>query len=194
MALVPVVIEKESNGERSWDLYSRLLKDRIIMVQGPIEPAMSNIVKAELLFLESEDPAAEITMYIDSPGGQVSTGMGIVDTMDYIKPDVRTVCCGLAASMGSVLLMCGTKGKRMALPHSEIMIHQPSSGTQGKVSDMERAFEQSKRIKSMMEALYVLRTGQSAKKIAAALDRDYYMTPEEALAFGLIDEIIKRRA
>ena len=176
MALVPVVIEKESNGERSWDLYSRLLKDRIIMVQGPIEPAMANIVKAELLFLESEDPEAEITMYIDSPGGQVSTGMGIVDTMDYIKPDVRTVCCGLAASMGSVLLMCGTKGKRMALPHSE------------------RAFEQSKRIKSMMEALYVLRTGQSAKKIAAALDRDYYMTPEEALAFGLIDEIIKRRA
>lgn len=192
-SLVPMVLEREGNGERAMDLYSRLLKERIIYVQGPVEPAMANIIKGELLYLESEDPDADITMYIDSPGGEVATGMGIFDTMQYIKPDICTVCCGMAASMGSVILMGGTKGKRFALPHSEIMIHQPSAGTEGKVSDMERAFKQSLRIKDMMHNLYVKHTGQDLKTVKEALDRDYWMTPEEAIEFGLIDKIITNR-
>lgn len=192
-SLVPMVLEREGNGERAMDLYSRLLKERIIYVQGPVEPAMANIIKGELLYLESEDPDADITMYIDSPGGEVATGMGIFDTMQYIKPDVCTVCCGMAASMGSVILMGGTKGKRFALPHSEIMIHQPSAGTEGKVSDMERAFKQSLRIKDMMHNLYVKHTGQDIETVKEALDRDYWMTPEEAIEFGLIDKIITNR-
>lgn len=192
-SLVPMVLEREGNGERAMDLYSRLLKERIIYVQGPVEPAMANIIKGELLYLESEDPDADITMYIDSPGGEVATGMGIFDTMQYIKPDICTVCCGMAASMGSVILMGGTKGKRFALPHSEIMIHQPSAGTEGKVSDMERAFKQSLRIKEMLHKLYVKHTGQNLKTIKEALDRDYWMTPEEAIEFGLIDKIITNR-
>ena len=192
-SLVPMVLEREGNGERAMDLYSRLLKERIIYVQGAVEPAMANIIKGELLYLESEDPDADITMYIDSPGGEVATGMGIFDTMQYIKPDVCTVCCGMAASMGSVILMGGTKGKRFALPHSEIMIHQPSAGTEGKVSDMERAFKQSLRIKDMMHNLYVKHTGQDIETVKEALDRDYWMTPEEAIEFGLIDKIITNR-
>lgn len=192
-SLVPMVLEREGNGERAMDLYSRLLKERIIYVQGPVEPAMANIIKGELLYLESEDPDADITMYIDSPGGEVATGMGIFDTMQYIKPDICTVCCGMAASMGSVILMGGTKGKRFALPHSEIMIHQPSAGTQGKVSDMERAFKQSLRVKDMMHNLYVKHTGQDLETVKEALDRDYWMTPEEAIEFGLIDKIITNR-
>ena len=192
-SLVPMVLEREGNGERAMDLYSRLLKERIIYVQGPVEPAMANIIKGELLYLESEDPDADITMYIDSPGGEVATGMGIFDTMQYIKPDVCTVCCGMAASMGSVILMGGTKGKRFALPHSEIMIHQPSAGTEGKVSDMERAFKQSLRIKDMMHNLYVKHTGQDIETVKEALDRDYWMIPEEAIEFGLIDKIITNR-
>lgn len=193
MALVPMVIEREGNGERAMDLYSRLLKERIIIVQGPIEPAMANIIKSELLFLEGEDPSSDITMYIDSPGGEVATGMGIYDTMQYIKPDVRTICMGTAASMGSVLLMGGTKGKRYALPHSEIMIHQPSSGVQGKVSDMERSFRQSIRIKEMLHELYSKLTRQPIEKIERDLDRDTWMTPEEAINYGLIDEVLTNR-
>ena len=193
MSLVPMVVEREGNSERSYDLYSRLLKDRIVVCQGPVEPVMANIIKSELLFLEGEDPDSDIVMYIDSPGGEVATGMGIYDTMQYIKPDVRTICMGMAASMGSVSLMGGTKGKRAALPHSEIMIHQPSSGTQGKVSDMERAYKQSERIKKMMHQLYVDRTGQPLEKVIKDLDRDYYMTPEEAVEYGLIDEVIESR-
>nr|DAK26556.1 MAG TPA: Putative ATP dependent Clp protease [Caudoviricetes sp.] len=193
MALVPMVLEREGNGERAMDLYSRLLKERIVIVQGPIEPTMANIIKSELLFLEGEDPSSDITMYIDSPGGEVATGMGIYDTMQYIKPDVRTICMGTAASMGSVLLMGGTKGKRYALPHSEIMIHQPSSGVQGKVSDMERSFRQSIRIKEMLHELYSKLTGQPIEKIEQDLDRDTWMTPEEAIRYGLIDEVLTNR-
>ena len=193
MALVPMVIEREGNSERAMDLNSRLMKDRIIMCTGPVEPVMANIIKGQLLFLESENPTADITMYIDSPGGEVATGMGIYDTMQYIKPDVRTVCIGLAASMGSVILMGGAPGKRYALPHSEIMIHQPSAGTQGKVSDMERAFEQSKRIKAMLHEIYVKHTGQSLEKIAADMDRDYWLMADEAKEYGLIDEVLMSR-
>ncbi len=193
MALVPMVIEREGNSERAMDLNSRLMKDRIIMCAGPVEPVMANIIKGQLLFLESENPTADITMYIDSPGGEVATGMGIYDTMQYIKPDVRTVCIGLAASMGSVILMGGAPGKRFALPHSEIMIHQPSAGTQGKVSDMERAFEQSKRIKNMLHEIYVRHTGQPLEKIAADMDRDYWLMADEAKEYGLIDEVLMSR-
>ena len=190
--LVPMVVEREGNGERSMDLYSRLLRERIIVVQGPIEPVMANIIKSQLLFLESENPSTDITMYIDSPGGEVATGMGIYDTMQYIKPDVRTICMGLAASMGSVILMGGTPAKRYALPHSEIMIHQPSSGAQGKVSDMERSFNQSIRIKEMMHELYSNCTGQPLDKVIQDLDRDTWMTPEEAMEYGIIDKILYR--
>ena len=193
MALVPMVLEREGNGERAMDLYSRLLKERIVVVQGPIEPTMANIIKSELLFLEGEDPSTDITMYIDSPGGEVATGMGIFDTMQYIKPDVKTICMGIAASMGSVILMGGTKGKRYALPQSEIMIHQPSSGAQGKVSDMERSFNQSIKIKKMMHDLYVEHTGQTREQIEKDLDRDTWLTPLEAVNYGLIDKILTSR-
>lgn len=193
MSLVPMVLEREGNGERAMDLYSRLLKERIVVVQGEIEPGMANIIKSELLFLESEDPDADITMYIDSPGGEVATGMGIYDTMQYIKPDVATVCTGLAASMGSVILMGGTKGKRSALPHAEIMIHQPSSGAQGKISDMEVSFKQSLRIKEMMHNLYAEITGKDVETIARDMDRDYWMTPDEALKYGIIDKVVMLR-
>ena len=193
MSLVPMVLEREGNGERAMDLYSRLLKERIVVVQGEIEPGMANIIKSELLFLESEDPDADITMYIDSPGGEVATGMGIYDTMQYIKPDVATVCTGLAASMGSVILMGGTTGKRSALPHAEIMSHQPSSGAQGKISDMEVSFKQSLRIKEMMHNLYAEITGKDVETIARDMDRDYWMTPDEALKYGIIDKVVMLR-
>lgn len=193
MALVPMVLEREGNGERAMDLYSRLLKERIVMVQGPIEPAMANVVKGSLLYLESEDPSADITMYIDSPGGEIATGMGIFDTMQYVSCDVRTICCGMAASMGSVLLMGGTKGKRLALPHAEIMIHQPSSGTQGKISDIEISYLHSQYLKEMLHDLYANITGQPIETIKAAMDRDSWFTPQQAIDFGLIDEIITER-
>lgn len=193
MALIPMVLEREGNAERSYDLYSRLLKDRIIWVQGTVEPAMANIIKAELLFLESEDPDADITMYIDSPGGEVTTGLGIYDTMQYIKPDVSTICVGMAASMGSLLLMGGTKGKRYALPHAEIMIHQPSGGAQGKESDVEIQYKQLQRCKEMLTNLYVKHTGHSYEELIKDMDRDHFMTPGEAKEYGLIDAIIKHR-
>lgn len=193
MALVPMVLEREGNGERAMDLYSRLLKERIIMVQGPVEPAMANVIKGSLLYLESEDPNADITIYIDSPGGEIATGMGIWDTMQYVSCDIRTVCCGMAASMGSVILMGGTKGKRCSLPHGEIMIHQPSSGTQGKISDIEISYRHSQYLKDMLHELYVQHTGQSLEVIKETMDRDFWMTPADALAFGLIDEIITHR-
>lgn len=193
MALIPMVLEREGNTERSYDLYSRLLKDRIIWVQGAVEPAMANIIKAELLFLESEDPDADITMYIDSPGGEVTTGLGIYDTMQYIKPDVSTICVGMAASMGSLLLMGGTKGKRYALPHAEIMIHQPSGGAQGKESDVEIQYKQLQKCKEMLTNLYVKHTGHSYEELLKDMDRDHFMTPEEAKEYGLIDAIIEHR-
>lgn len=193
MALVPMVLEREGNGERAMDLYSRLLKERIVMVQGPIEPAMANVVKGSLLYLESEDPSADITMYIDSPGGEIATGMGIFDTMQYVSCDIRTICCGMAASMGSVLLMGGTKGKRLALPHAEIMIHQPSSGTQGKISDIEISYLHSQYLKEMLHDLYANITGQPINVIKEKMDRDSWFTPQEAINFGLIDQIITKR-
>lgn len=192
-SLVPMVLERVSNGERAMDLYSRLLKERIIMVQGEVERGMANIVKASLLFLESEDPKADITMYVDSPGGEISTGMGIYDTMQYVSCDVRTVCCGMAASMGSVILMGGTKGKRCSLPHGEIMIHQPWSTTQGKISDIEISYRHSQYTKDMLHELYVKHTGQPLDLVIEAMDRDFWMTPDQAKEFGLIDEVITKR-
>ena len=191
--LTPMVIHKEANGERAMDIYSSLFRDRIIWVAGEVEPMMANAIKAQLIKLEAEDPEADITMYIDSPGGVVSTGMGIYDVMQYINCDVRTICVGLAASMGSVLLMGGTKGKRYAMKNSEIMIHQPSAGCQGKISDMQRSYEHSLHIKENLTDIYVKHTNLDRTAAEQALDRDSWMTPEEAVECGLIDQVITDR-
>lgn len=193
MSLVPTVLEKEGNSERAMDLYSRLLKDRIIMVTGPIEPNMANIIKAQLLFLESEDPNSDIIMYIDSPGGEVATGMGIYDTMQYVKPDIRTICVGMAASMGSLILMGGTKGKRSALPNAEIMIHQPSGGAKGKATDVEANLEHLLKTKIKLHNIYAKLTGQNIEKIKADMEKDYWLTPLEAKEYGLIDTVLDKR-
>lgn len=192
-ALMPMVIEREGNGERAMDLNSRLLKDRIIKVSGPVEPVMADIITSELLFLEAEDPNADITMYINSPGGEVVSGMAIYDIMQYIKPDVTTIVNGMAASMGSVLLMAGTKGKRFAMPNAEIMIHQPSGGSQGKASDMEISWEHMKRTKDKIHELYVKHTDMELADAIQALDRDTWLTPEEAQELGIIDGIYHSR-
>lgn len=193
MSLVPTVLEKEGNSERAMDLYSRLLKDRIIMVTGTIEPNMANIIKAQLLFLESEDPNSDIIMYIDSPGGEVATGMGIYDTMQYVKPDIRTICVGMAASMGSLILMGGTKGKRSALPNAEIMIHQPSGGAKGKATDVEANLEHLLKTKIKLHNIYAELTGQNIEKIKADMEKDYWLTPLEAKEYGLIDTVLDKR-
>lgn len=193
MSLVPTVLEKEENSERAMDLYSRLLKDRIIMVTGPIEPNMANIIKAQLLFLESEDPNSDIIMYIDSPGGEVATGMGIYDTMQYVKPDIRTICVGMAASMGSLILMGGTKGKRSALPNAEIMIHQPSGGAKGKATDVEANLEHLLKTKIKLHNIYAELTGQDIEKIKTDMEKDYWLTPLEAKEYGLIDTVLDKR-
>lgn len=193
MSLVPTVLEKEENSERAMDLYSRLLKDRIIMITGPIEPNMANIIKAQLLFLESEDPNSDIIMYIDSPGGEVATGMGIYDTMQYVKPDIRTICVGMAASMGSLILMGGTKGKRSALPNAEIMIHQPSGGAKGKATDVEANLEHLLKTKIKLHNIYAELTGQNIEKIKADMEKDYWLTPLEAKEYGLIDTVLDKR-
>ena len=193
MSLVPTVLEKEGNSERAMDLYSRLLKDRIIMVTGPIEPNMANIIKAQLLFLESEDPNSDIIMYIDSPGGEVATGMGIYDTMQYVKPDIRTICVGMAASMGSLILMGGTKGKRSALPNAEIMIHQPSGGAKGKATDVEANLEHLLKTKIKLHNIYAELTGQDKEKIKTDMEKDYWLTPLEAKEYGLIDTVLDKR-
>lgn len=193
MSLVPTVLEKEGNSERAMDLYSRLLKDRIIMVTGPIEANMANIIKAQLLFLESEDPNTDIIMYIDSPGGEVATGMGIYDTMQYVKPDIRTICVGMAASMGSLILMGGTKGKRSALPNAEIMIHQPSGGAKGKATDVEANLEHLLKTKIKLHNIYAELTGQNIEKIKADMEKDYWLTPLEAKEYGLIDTVLDKR-
>ncbi|RGQ08467.1 ATP-dependent Clp protease proteolytic subunit [Megamonas rupellensis] len=193
MSLVPTVLEKEGNSERAMDLYSRLLKDRIIMVTGPIEPNMANIIKAQLLFLESEDPNSDIIMYIDSPGGEVATGMGIYDTMQYVKPDIRTICVGMAASMGSLILMGGTKGKRSALPNAEIMIHQPSGGAKGKATDVEANLEHLLKTKIKLHNIYAELTGQDIEKIKTDMEKDYWLTPLEAKEYGLIDTVLDKR-
>ena len=190
MNYVPIVVEQSNRGERSYDIYSRLLKDRIVFVTGEIDDTMANLVIAQLLFLESEDPDKDIHLYINSPGGSVSAGLAIYDTMQYIKPDVSTICMGMAASMGAFLLSSGAKGKRIALPNAEIMIHQPSAGTKGKVTDMEIDVEHFLRIKKNLNEILANNTGKTAEEIKAASERDHWMTAQEALDFGLIDKII----
>ena len=191
--LVPMVIEQTSRGERSFDIYSRLLKERIIFLTGEVNDAVSSLVCAQLLFLESENPKKDIYMYINSPGGVVTSGMAMYDTMQYVSCDVNTLCIGQACSMGSLLLTGGTKGKRAALPHSRIMIHQPSGGAQGKASDIEIQANEILKMKKMLNELYVKHTGQKLSIIEKAMDRDNFMSPEEALSFGLIDRIVEQR-
>lgn len=191
--VVPHVIETTNRGERYQDIFSRLLKERIIFVTGPIEDFMSSIVCAQLLFLEADNPKKEIAMYINSPGGVVTSGMAIFDTMRFIRPPVSTLCIGQAASMGSLLLTAGERGMRYALPHARVMLHQPSGGFQGQASDIERHAEDIIKIKRRLNQIYVKSTGQSYEMIEQTLDRDYFMNAEEAKDFGLIDEVISER-
>ena len=193
MTLVPYVIEQTSRGERSYDIYSRLLKDRIIFLGGPIDDDVANIVVAQMLFLEMEDPDQDIMLYINSPGGSVSAGMAIYDTMRYIKPQVRTVCIGMAASMGAFLLMAGEKGKRLALPNAEVMIHQPLGGAQGQATDVAIRAEWLMKTKQKMITMMAEMTGQPLKKVQADVERDYFMSAEEALEYHIIDEIYQPR-
>ena len=191
--LIPNVVERTSNGERGYDLYSRLLKDRIIFLADEITDQVANIVVAQLLFLEMDNPDADISLYINSPGGSVTAGMAIYDTMNYVKCDVRTVCIGMAASMGAFLLMAGEKGKRLALPNSEVMIHQPSGGASGQATDVTIHAEWLLRTKNKMNGLMAQMTGQPLEKIARDVERDYFMTAQEALEYGIIDEIYQPR-
>ena len=193
MNYVPIVVEQSSRGERSYDIYSRLLKDRIVFVTGPIDDNMANVVIAQLLFLESEDPDKDIHLYINSPGGSVSAGMAIYDTMQYIKPDVSTICMGMAASMGAFLLAGGTKGKRMALPNAEIMIHQPSGGAQGQATDIKIVSDHIIKTKHKLNTILSENTGQPYEKICADTERDNYMSAQEAMEYGLIDSVISKR-
>ena len=193
MSLVPVVIEESPKGERSFDIYSRLLRDRIVMVTGPIETAMANTVVAQLLFLESENPNADISLYINSLGGEVYAGLAILDTMRYIKPNVSTIGMGLVASMASVLLAGGTKGKRFVLPNTTVMIHQPSAGTEGKVTDMEIFLQEVQRNKKTLIKQMVEFTGRKEKEVFDAMERDNWMTAEEAKKFGIIDGVLTRK-
>ena len=189
MTLVPYVVEQTSRGERSYDIYSRLLKDRIVFLGGEINDAVANTVVAQLLFLEMEDPDAEINLYINSPGGSVTAGMAIYDTMQYVKCPVRTVCIGMAASMGAFLLMAGEKGKRLALPNAEVMIHQPLGGAQGQATDVQIQADWLLRTKKKMLGMMAEMTGQPLEKIQADCERDYFMTAQEALDYHIIDEI-----
>lgn len=193
MTLIPIVIEKTGRGERAYDIYSRLLNDRIIFLGGGVSDAMANLIVAQLLYLANEDPKAEISMYVNSPGGSVSAGLSIYDTMNFIKPDVSTLCMGMAASMGSFLLMAGAKGKRISLPNAKIMIHQPSGGAQGQATDIEITAREILKTREQLNRIYADRTGQSFEKIAADMERDYYMSPEEAKTYGLIDQVIAKR-
>ena len=193
MPLIPMVIEQTNRGERSYDIYSRLLKDRIVFLGGEIDDDSANLVVAQLLFLEMEDPDSDISLYINSPGGSVTAGMAIFDTMNYIKPKVRTVCVGMAASMGAFLLMAGEKGKRLALPNAEVMIHQPLGGAQGQATDVAIRAEWLMKTKKKMTAMMAEMTGQPLKKIQADVERDYFMSAEEALEYHIIDEIYQPR-
>ena len=194
MPLIPMVIEQTNRGERSYDIYSRLLKDRIVFLGGEINDDTANLVVAQLLFLEMEDPDSDISLYINSPGGSVTAGMAIYDTMQYIKPQVRTVCVGMAASMGAFLLMAGEKGKRLALPNAEVMIHQPLGGAQGQATDVAIRAEWLMKTKKKMTAMMAEMTGQPLKQIQADVERDYFMSAEEALDYHIIDEIYQPRA
>ena len=191
--LVPIVVEQTSRGERSYDIYSRLLKDRIIFLGMTVDDHIANLIIAQMLFLESDEPEQDIYLYINSPGGQVSSGMAIYDTMQYIKPDVQTICIGQAASMGALLLAAGTKDKRFALPHSRIMIHQPSGGFQGQHTDIEIQAKEITRIRQILDTIIAAHTGQSQKKVREDTERDHYMTGEEAKKYGLIDRLITQR-
>lgn len=191
--LIPMVVDQTSKGERSYDIYSRLLEDRIIFISGEITDETANSVVAQLIYLEGKDPEKDIAVYINSPGGSVSAGMAIYDTMNYVKCDVSTICVGLAASMGAFLLASGTKGKRFALPNSEIMIHQPLGGAQGQASDIEIRAKQILRIKENINKILSERTGQSLEKVSKDTDRDFYMTADEALEYGLVDKIFTTR-
>ena len=194
MTLVPMVVEQTNRGERSYDIYSRLLKDRIVFLGGEIDDNVANLVVAQLLFLEMEDPDADISLYVNSPGGSVTAGMAIYDTMQYIKPQVRTVCIGMAASMGAFLLMAGEKGKRLALPNSEVMIHQPLGGAQGQATDVQIRAEWLLKTKVKMTQMMADMTGQPLEKVKADVERDYFMSAREALDYGIIDEIYQPRS
>jgi ATP-dependent Clp protease protease subunit len=192
-ALVPMVVEQTARGERSYDIYSRLLKDRVIFLTGPVEDYMANLVVAQLLFLESENPDKDIHLYINSPGGSVTAGLSIYDTMQFIKPDASTMCIGQAASMGAVLLAGGAKGKRLALPHSRMMIHQPSGGAQGQASDIEIQANEIIKIRKRLNVLLAEHTGQDEERIARDTERDNFMSASEACDYGLVDKVIERR-
>ena len=191
--LIPMVVEQSSRGERAYDIYSRLLKERIVFVVGPINDTIASLVTAQLLFLESEDPKKEISLYINSPGGLVTAGLGIYDTMQYIKPEVTTLCIGQAASMGSFLLAAGAKGKRYSLPNSRIMVHQPSAGFQGQATDIEIHANEVLSLKKRLNEIYSKHTGKSVEQIKSALERDNFMTPDNAKDFGLIDKVVDKR-
>jgi ATP-dependent Clp protease protease subunit len=193
LGMVPMVIEQSGRGERSYDIYSRLLKERVIFLVGPVNDYVANLVVAQLLFLESENPDKDISFYINSPGGSVSAGMAIFDTMNFIKPEVSTLCTGMAASMGSFLLMAGAKGKRFSLPNSKVMIHQPSGGSQGQATEIEIAAREILKTRTQLNKIYAERTGQTLAKIEADMERDYYMTADEAKEYGLIDAVIAKR-
>ena len=192
MNYIPYVIEKTGRGERSYDIYSRLLKDRIIMLSGEIDDSVSSSIVAQLLFLEAEDPQKDVFLYINSPGGSVTSGFSIYDTMNYIKPDICTICVGQAASMGAFLLSCGPKGKRYALPHARIMIHQPLGGARGQATDIEIQAKEILRLKTIINDILATNTGQSVKKITQDCERDFYMSADEAQKYGLIDSVMTR--
>jgi ATP-dependent Clp protease protease subunit len=192
--LVPMVVEQSSKGERAYDIYSRLLKERIIFLTGQINDNVASLVTAQLLFLEAEDPKKEIYLYINSPGGLVTAGLGIYDTMQYVKPDISTLCIGQAASMGSFLLAAGTKGKRFSLPNSRIMVHQPSAGFQGQATDIEIHANEVLSLKKRLNEIYSRHTGKSVDEIKSALERDNFMTADVAQSFGLIDEVVEKRS
>ena len=191
--LVPMVVEQSNRGERAYDIYSRLLKERIIFLTGQINDNVASLVTAQLLFLEAEDPKKEIYLYINSPGGLVTAGLGIYDTMQYVKPNISTLCIGQAASMGSFLLAAGTKGKRFSLPNSRIMVHQPSAGFQGQATDIQIHAKEILSLKTRLNEIYSKHTGKSVDEISKALERDNFMTPEEAKSFGLIDSVVEKR-
>ena len=192
--LVPMVVEQSNKGERAYDIYSRLLKERIIFLTGQINDNVASLVTAQLLFLEAEDPKKEIYLYINSPGGLVTAGLGIYDTMQYVKPDISTLCIGQAASMGSFLLAAGTKGKRFSLPNSRVMVHQPSAGFQGQVTDIEIHANEVLSLKKRLNEIYSKHTGKSVDEVKSALERDNFMTAEVAKEFGLIDEVVQKRS
>jgi ATP-dependent Clp protease, protease subunit len=191
--LVPIVVEQTARGERSYDIYSRLLKERVVFAVGPVEDYMANVIVAQLLFLESENPDKDIALYINSPGGSVSSGLAIYDTMQFIKPDVSTICIGMAASMGAVLLAGGAKGKRFMLPNSRAMIHQPSGGYQGQASDIHIQAQEILKIRERLNEILARHTGQTVEKIKLDSERDNFMSPTEAIAYGLVDKILDKR-